>query len=108
MISQFILSTTLYSTDDEGHVLKLENLHVVSKSSIEKDPSPEILVCIMFAIHQNHRKRYRLAPKQLSAGVFGDIEIRLNIDRNNSTNQHSNHAVTTFVATVILFSTKIP
>lgn len=85
---QFILSTTLDPTDDEGHVLKLENLHVVSKSSIEKDPSPEILV--LYNVCNTSKslvKRYRLAPTQLSAEYLVILKPDLNIDRNNSTNQ---------------------
>lgn len=63
-----ICDTNLDSIDTEGRVLELVNLHVLSKSPLEKDLSPEIVLLYdICGTNSSIVKRYRLCQSQLNA-----------------------------------------
>lgn len=62
-----ILETTLDEIDEEGRILDLAHFHVLSKSPLEKNPSPEILLIYHICGTTNSLvKRFRLVQTQLT------------------------------------------
>lgn len=62
-----VLETTIDQLDSAGNVLELINLHVVSKSPLEKDSSPEVLLIYLISgTKKTLIKRFRLVQTQLS------------------------------------------
>lgn len=62
-----ILDTVPDSIDDEGRILQLSHLHALSKSPVEKNPFPEIL--LIYDISGSKKsllKRFRLVQSQLT------------------------------------------
>ncbi|CCD25705.1 Sin4p NDAI_0F03870 [Naumovozyma dairenensis CBS 421] len=63
---QQILETTIDPVDNEGNPLKLSNIHIMSKTPTENDPSPEILLVYdIMGSRKTLVKRYKLVRTQL-------------------------------------------
>lgn len=83
-----ILDTVPDTIDDEGRVLQLTHLHVLSKSSTEKSPFPELLLVYdIFGTNQSLLKRFRLLQSQLSPDIVNILQSTSPSQGGGSTNQ---------------------
>ncbi|CAR28943.1 ZYRO0F15554p [Zygosaccharomyces rouxii] len=84
-----ILDVVPDALDDEGRVLELAHLHVLSKSSVEKNPYPEILLVYnVFGTKNSLLKRFRLVQTQLGPDFVNILKsASFSSDSGSSTNQ---------------------
>lgn len=71
----YIFETTLDVVDQEGYVLDLTHLHVISKSPLEKNSSPEILLVYnVGGTTKSLVKRFRLVKTHLSPAFLNILK----------------------------------
>lgn len=76
-----VFDTTIDTVDEEGHVLELTHLHVLSKSPLEKNPSPEVLLVFdVSGSNQSLVRRFRLARMILNNSFISILKTNANTD----------------------------